>query len=184
MAKKYYPLGPRLVVTVDAETIENSVARDSSHCMIAESIKKCFPGASKIAIDLQTVRFSDLARGLRYTYLTPRAAQVQLIRFDQGKPPEPFTVVLKNAHVTKAGSNARSVETRRKDTRRQREKRQRLRAAVNTPTTAFRTGETNGKVAVPIGGQTPPLQQTTDKVSGKDVPFSRRRAFGLRALEY
>ncbi len=39
--------------------------------------------------------------------------------------------------------------------------------------------QSNGTVPDRVGGKTPPLQR------GKDAaPFSRRRAFGLRALEY
>jgi hypothetical protein len=46
--------------------------------MIAEAIKQAVPRATNVSVDLSTVRWTDPEKKLRYTYLTPRAAQIAL----------------------------------------------------------------------------------------------------------
>jgi hypothetical protein len=93
---KRYPRAPTLVVAVSKSQIDDSTRKDSSHCMIAEALKLSVKSAGKpitegtVSVDLQTIRYTDPERGLRYTYLTPRIAQVALVNFDQGRPVEPF----------------------------------------------------------------------------------------------
>ena len=88
--KPRIPRGPKLYVPVTQEIIDSAVPRDSGYCMFAEAIKKCLPGITKVAVDLQTIRFSDPDKRKRYCYLTPRICQVALVNFDQGTKPEPF----------------------------------------------------------------------------------------------
>lgn len=92
-----YPRSPKVIIEVTREIIEESKTRSSSHCMIAEAVKASVPGAQSVAVDLQTIRWTDSARGLRYIYLTPRIGQVSLIDFDQGVTPEPFEMKLAKA---------------------------------------------------------------------------------------
>lgn len=99
---RHYPRGPVLTVHVTPEIIERGVRGNSKTCMIAEAIKEAFPNARVVSVDVQTCRFTDPTRGLRYTYLTPRAGQKPLLDFDEGINPQPFTLTLKNAHVTAA----------------------------------------------------------------------------------
>ena len=101
MSLKRRPRGPKLTVKITPEIIERSKRANSKACMIAEAIKESFPEAKAVSVDLQTCRFTDHKRGLRYTYLTPRTGQKPLIDFDQGIHPEPFEMVLRNAHVTR-----------------------------------------------------------------------------------
>ena len=83
-------------VDVCKSHIENGVTKDSHACMIADAIKEACP----ILVDLQTIRWTDKDKGVRYTYLTPAVAQHNLLKFDQGKPVAPFTFSLsKPAHV-------------------------------------------------------------------------------------
>jgi hypothetical protein len=96
------PRSPQVRVIVTPETIARSMPANSKACMLAESIKEAFPNAKTVSVDLQSCRFTDPDRGLRYTYLTPRTAQKALIDFDQGIQPQPFEITLKNAHVTRA----------------------------------------------------------------------------------
>src|SRR6266704_51306 len=99
------PNSPRIRVEVTEEIIKNGIKRDSKHCMFAEAIKKAYPGARKIAVDLATVRLTDPKKRLRFTYLTPRIMQVQLVRYDQGRELAPFDVLLRGAHITRSGTN-------------------------------------------------------------------------------
>jgi hypothetical protein len=99
--KKKTPRAPRLNVSVTAMDIETARPANSGHCMIAEAIKRAIGGDIKrVAVDLQTIRWSDPARGLRYTYLTPRPAVVNLVKWDQGVRVEPFQFRLRGAQVT------------------------------------------------------------------------------------
>ena len=84
------PKAPRFSLVVTDEMIEDAIPRDSSYCVFAEAVKAARPGAQKVAVDLQTIRFTDPKLGLRFTYLTPRPCQIAIINFDQGIRPEPF----------------------------------------------------------------------------------------------
>ncbi len=93
---------PRVTIEVTEDLITNAVRADSTSCMIADAIKAQVPGATHVAVDLQSIRWSDPAKGLRYVYLTPTNAQGALVMFDQGLEMEAFTVKLRGAHVTRA----------------------------------------------------------------------------------
>jgi hypothetical protein len=164
------PNSPRLHLDITKELIQAAVPRDSNHCMIAEAVKIAFPGARGVAVDLATIRFSDRKKRLRYSYMTPRIAQATLVNFDQGRKPEPFSFLLRGAMVTRAvsSSTGHKKTARRSPTKAQSE--------ATRKATLVRRNE--GLVPERVGGKTPPLQKSSD-----NVPFSRRRAFGLRALE-
>lgn len=98
------PRAPQVTVVVTPEIIQEAVERHSGHCVIADAVRRTVPEASHVSVDLQTVRFTDKSKGLRYTYLTPRRAQVCLVKFDQGVLPEPFEIRLNGGHVTAAGN--------------------------------------------------------------------------------
>lgn len=93
---------PEVRVQVTAPVIEQSRHRDSAHCMVAEAVKVAFPGAQRVSVDVQTIRFTDPKRNLRYVYLTPRVAQEAIIYFDQGELPEEFGFLLKRGQVVLA----------------------------------------------------------------------------------
>lgn len=97
------PRPPRVDVEVTKEIIEGSEQRSSSHCMLAEAVRRTYPGATSISVDLQTIRFSDSKKGYRFVYLTPRKCQVALVMFDRGLHSEPFRFVLKGGQVAKMG---------------------------------------------------------------------------------
>jgi hypothetical protein len=98
---------PRFKVRVTAEHIRNAVQSNGKHCMIADAIVDCYPGtASYVQVDLQSVRVTDLNKGLRYFYLTPRKAQTRLLAFDRGEHIAPFTFELYDAMVKKSGWRA------------------------------------------------------------------------------
>jgi hypothetical protein len=99
--------GPRVHISVSQEVITtNSIKGDSSHCMIAEAIKETIPEAAYVSVDLQTIRWSDPKRGVRYIFLTPAIAQSALVDFDLGEPVVPFEFQLRGAHVMKISSSA------------------------------------------------------------------------------
>lgn len=81
-------------VTVGKAHIENGMAKNSQHCMIADAIKDAKPNAQFIMVDIQTIRFSDPAKGKRYVYLTPAIAQHNILKFDKGDSVRPFAFTL------------------------------------------------------------------------------------------
>lgn len=152
------PRTPRVFVDVTEEKIRSAVTADSSHCMIAESLRSARPDAASVAVDLQTIRFSDKSRGLRYTYLTPRSVQIELLRFEEGILPSPFQFVLRGGHVT-AIHPKKSMSDSTKE---------KLRALAKA---RIRTGETKGSSPNRVGGKTAPVSR-----------LGNRRGFGLRGL--
>jgi hypothetical protein len=83
-----------LDVQVTAQHIATAVPKNSGHCMVSDAVKAAAVRRKlrigKVLTDLQTVRFSDLDKKVRYICFTPRVAQVALLDFDQGKWPTPF----------------------------------------------------------------------------------------------
>ncbi|HEV2225042.1 MAG TPA: hypothetical protein VGR84_18770 [Candidatus Acidoferrales bacterium] len=155
------PRAPVLRLEISDEIFNAAKKADSAHCMIAEAVRTAYPEAGSISVDLQTIRFSDPNKRLRYIYLTPRLAQIGIVQFDQGYEIEPFSFRLAGGHVI-------SMFTRRRKT-----------SGQMTPGLAkaqltkqgLRQGYNKG-VPERVGGKSPPT-----------TPFSRRRAFGLRALQ-
>jgi hypothetical protein len=172
------PQSPKVRLEVTAEIITASLARDSTHCMIAETLKRARPDAKSIAVDLATIRFTDSKKGVRYTYLTPRIAQVQLVNFDQGRKPEPFSFVLRGAHVTRKGPTKPPKHMTEKQKQQRTESGRKLNEKLKRTKLVVRE-KGSGTVPDRVGGAAPPMQ-----IGADGVPFSRRRAFGLRALEY
>ncbi len=82
-------------VNVTEADIERSEQRDSRQCMIAEAIKRENPKVRNVLVDIQTIRWTDPKRHTRYVALTPEAAAVALVEFDQGRKVEPFSFGLK-----------------------------------------------------------------------------------------
>src|SRR5215510_473199 len=89
---------PRFQITQDI--IDNACRQDSRHCMIAEAVKKQIPNATKVIVDIATIRFTDQKKGFRYIYLTPPIAQKALVDFDDGISIAPFSFRVKTAQVT------------------------------------------------------------------------------------
>jgi hypothetical protein len=138
--------------------------------MIAEAIKAAVPGSRRVTVDLQTIRFNDPKRSLRYVYLTPRPAQEALIQFDQGVLPRPFNFTLRGAHVLPLQSKRLAETPRPGESRHARGARTRARRAARKlrKQRLVRRGSHTVEVA---GGKAAPVSR-----------FARIRAFGIRAL--
>ena len=148
---------PKVKAPVTAEIIDGAVPRDSGHCMLAKAIEVARPDAKFIAVDLQTIRFSE--NGRRYIYLTPRTAQRALIDFDHGVRPEPFVLNLRNAQVMIAGSRGK--------------KREPVELVINPAG--------GGTIPIVKGGQAPPTGLLSNQGTNRGNRTGKRREFGLRA---
>lgn len=166
------PQAPRVRIEVTQEHIDSAEQRSSSHCMISDAIKDAVPNATAIMTDLQTIRWSDARRRLRYVYLTPQAAQLALLRFDEGVHTEPFTFQLRSAHVLKLNAGNRSHRERPPRDRRTPP----MPAGVKQE--LVRRGDGREDSPEKVGGRTPPLgalAHTTYR--------GMRRTYGLRVLK-
>ena len=189
MPRQPVPKAPRITISVTSELIEHSIKRDSSHCMIAEAIKDTVPGISPPSVDIQTIRFSDPKKRLRYTYLTPRIAQLAIIQFDQGKEPEPFSFQLRKAHVTTM-YHRKQVSTPRgpltvKEQERYNKGLGKMPKYPNQGTLVPDHPELTKETLVDRKGSK--AMSIPDRIGGSPPPttnIGRRRVFGLRALEY
>ena len=164
---KNHPLGPQVKVVVTPENIAIGVRSHSGHCMISEAVRQAFPTAKFVASDIQTIRFTDPERGLRYVYLTPRCAQKALLDFDGGYNPEPFAFMLKKAHVSRAGHRQTGAA---------------VQSASRVTKKAEFVGNHHTATKLPIEEQKSGFNMPTI-VGGRRAPRLRlRREFGLRAF--
>jgi hypothetical protein len=185
---------------VTQKHIEEGVKRDSRHCMVAEAVKEAFPRATSISVDLQTVRLSDLQRGLRFTYLSPRSVQRYIVRFDPGDPVIPFSFTLRGAQISRAGS--RDAERVRKARMREKARAARVKQALSEPGTEDVTKRmspwaqdklpTRAKIQQETGGvgkdknELPGTGTVPVRVGGLPpprIPGGYRREYGLRQLK-
>jgi hypothetical protein len=161
MATQPRPRAPKLTISVTDDIVANAEKRSSSHCMWADAVRVAFPTAKSVSVDLQTIRFTDPAKKLRYVYLTPRAAQITLVLFDQGIHTDPTSVTLRHGTVTKSNSYKKPYR----------------RAVPAMPEGNKIEMQPDGHIVNQVGGVRPPTAALSNtRFRGK------RRAFGLRAL--
>ena len=88
---------PTLNLTLTEEQRETAIRSNSGGCLIADAIKSQYPNLSNVTVDMATVRVTDRALGVRFTYLTPPDAQHVLLSFDQGWPSPTTQLVIRRA---------------------------------------------------------------------------------------
>jgi hypothetical protein len=95
----------RAEISVEQQHIDEALRANSSHCAIAMAIATAIPHAQRIAVDLQTIRWTDKKRGVRYVFLTPHVAQTEvIIPFDQGETCKPVTFKMRPAWISRVGA--------------------------------------------------------------------------------
>jgi len=83
-------------IHVTQEDIDRALRAQSARCVIATAIARSIPGATKVAVDLQALRFT--VDGERHVYFTPPGAVGYVVAFDAGDPIHPFSFRLSEAH--------------------------------------------------------------------------------------
>lgn len=81
-------------VDVIEEDITRAIKRDSTHCAVAEAIKRTLPQAQGIDVDMQSIRFRIPEERRRFIYMTPRTIQAYIAAFDAGEDLAPFSFTL------------------------------------------------------------------------------------------
>lgn len=169
---------PKIKAKCTERIIKSAYRANSGHCALSDAVKAAAPWAQHIASDLQSIRVTDPRHGLRYTYLTPRTAQVALLAFDQGKIPPPFDFTLRGGHV--ATSYKRTVLP---------DGTKKVRPVVKLGRRRLVTGGNEAKGDVPgtIGGKagvpTPGPLSAGSHARGRNTGNpGYRREFGMRAF--
>jgi hypothetical protein len=150
------------------------------------------PHARFISVDLQTIRWSDPKRGVRYVFLTPAVAQQDLIiPFDQGEECKPISFRMRPAFVTRSGPR----RTHAPDNEQLKDAK--LKVACDNNSVENGASEAPSRPLIPYAGKERKPRQRRAKISetkldgtipttlgGKLPPVSvlARRAFGLRQI--
>lgn len=113
----------RFDIEVTEEDIAGAVREDSYQCVVVHAIARSIPDATRIEVDLQTIRFSR--DGERLSFLTPYSAAGYIVAFDAGDEIHPFRFRLHDPRVkpsrsrTPAGKQLKAKHTRVREVRRQ-----------------------------------------------------------------
>ena len=85
-------------VNVIEEDFDHGVPSDSNRCAVKRAVARDIPGATRVEVDLQTIRFS--LDGERHVFLTPWSVSDYVIAFDAGDDEElhPFSFTLRPSH--------------------------------------------------------------------------------------
>ena len=92
-------MAKRWMVNVLEEDFEHGVPSDSNRCAVKRAVARDIPGATRVEVDLQTIRFS--LNGERHVFLTPWSVSDYVIAYDAGDEDElhPFSFTLRPSHV-------------------------------------------------------------------------------------
>jgi hypothetical protein len=192
-------------VDVTQADIDQADIKNSSRCVVATAIARTFPDATRVNVDLQTIRFTS--QGERQVFLTPPAVAGYVVAFDAGDKIHPFGFRLRydqkvnvrrprRTEAGKAKDNARA-KARYKEVRHV-EAQQRLagldveaeadrrkaRAAERAARTERREAEAE-REAVMAAYQGQAVVEPVDKTrrpSPAHVFARKERAYGLRLL--
>lgn len=113
---------PVVTVRVTRRHITDAIKCSGSKCMIAEALADAYgrDRALFIKVDATGIQFSDPERDRRFLYFHTTKTIRAFLRWDQGLPVAPFTVVLRDGQVRKRNHGGANVTrtTPRKTTRR------------------------------------------------------------------
>lgn len=98
-----------LKINVTNENIARACERNSHCCMVADAVRDRLKWATFIDVDVQSIRFNDKKKGIRYIYLTPSEVQKAIILFDQGIKVTPFSF-----HLSQGFMKVRTMRARHK----------------------------------------------------------------------
>lgn len=108
-------MGKPITVYVTQEDIDKAWRNNSSKCVVAQAIARTIPHATRVDVDVQTVRFTD-SEGVRRVYLTPMAVEKYVIDFDAGDPIEPFKFGLYDTQRVNVPRKTRTPAGKKRET--------------------------------------------------------------------
>jgi len=114
-------------IQVTQEDIDKADVKHSSRCVVATAIHRSIPGAQRVNVDVQTIRFS--VDGERFVYLTPYAVTGYVVAFDAGETIHPFRFRLRSDQEVKVRQTKKTEAGRQVDVARNRAAKAKARAA-------------------------------------------------------
>lgn len=185
-----------LPISITQDLIETSERRSSSHCMIADAVKDAGRRSgmhmTSVAVDLQTIRFTDKTAMVRYIFLTPRLCQQALVDFDQGIHTEVFNTTLRNPTIVSAGFRRGSTNSKGKKKPKgpkpstPESAKKSNGSEIDSPGTRAQLIVTKSRTRNEGSRGVHKLVSAPDMILGGTAPplgsFARRRSFGLYAL--
>lgn len=186
---------PRVKVVVTEKIINTAVTGNSSHCMIADALRVAYPQATRVSVDIQTIRFTDPVRRQRFVYLTPRNAQLAILAFDEGRKPNAFQLTLRGGQAVAMGNKAKDERAPRSPAQRAAAEANMARArdVLHGPGKGTRAKDAPAaptfvapKRVKSAGVAVRPDDTSRPAVTGGKTPpkttVGQRRIFGLRAI--
>jgi len=98
----------QLRIHVTADDIAKAEREKTMKCVVARAIARSVPGATRVEVDLQSIRWTT-KEGDRWIYLTPPVVQGYVIDFDAGESIEPFMFALDSRHRLPAARKYKST---------------------------------------------------------------------------
>lgn len=91
----------RMKVIISEQDCANGVRNNERFCVVATAIQRLQPEATRVEVNVNTIRFTMKVDGktLRFAYRTPAAVQVYLRTFDAGAEPKPMEFEMDNPQV-------------------------------------------------------------------------------------
>jgi len=118
----------RHTIEVTQGDIDRAMTKNSSRCVVATAIARSIPSATRISVDVQSIRFT--VAGERFAYLTPYAVSGYVVAFDAGDDIHPFRFRLDEAHAVAVRQTKRTDAG--KATQQARDKASRKRKALDS----------------------------------------------------
>lgn len=84
----------RINIDVTNDDIARAHISDSYKCVVAQAVARTLPDATRIEVDVATIRFTRDEK--RFVYLTPFIVQGYVVAFDAGEPIAPFRFQLRD----------------------------------------------------------------------------------------
>ena len=82
------------MIEVTQSDLDSSMRQHARQDMVCTAIERTLSGANHIAVDLQTIRFTQGRE--RLVYRTPAEIRDYIVAFDIGDGVEPFSFTLRN----------------------------------------------------------------------------------------
>lgn len=101
-------------INVTQDDIDKADVKNSSRCVVARAVARTIPDATRISVDVQSIRFTS--GGERRIFLTPYAVAGYVVAFDAGEPIHPFTFRLRNDQEMKVRRSVRTPAGKAKAT--------------------------------------------------------------------
>lgn len=92
---------PKMDVVITAKDCADGIRNSEYYCVVATAIQRLQPGANRVEVNVNTIRFSMRVDGktFRLVYRTPAVVADYVREFDKGQVAKPMNFTLDNPQV-------------------------------------------------------------------------------------